>query len=443
MKKEKVYIRDLSVTGEGISATEKGVLFIDGALPKEEVYTKITCRKKNYSKGVLEELICASAHRIKPPCRYFGKCGGCQLQHADVAFQEEIKRNRVYQALVRIGNIKDPLVEKCIRSKKNYGYRNKITVPLIETEGRKKIGFFKKRSHEIVCVDTCKLHIPFADEIYSQVTKILLKSSLSFYNEKTKSGNLQHLIIRTSLYENKVVIGLIGLSKITEEIRDIAALISKIPNVKGVVYGKKMAASNSIYPQYQEVLIGEGELTEYILGFFIKISLLSFFQINRWCAETLYKKAFELADLKKGERVLDAYAGIGTFGIYLAKKGLIVTAIESFKKAVEDGRKNALFNKVEINFIEGEVEQEVLNLRDFDCVFINPPRKGIHEDIIEALEKISPKKIVYTSCDPATLSRDLKRLEEKGFCFKKAIPFDMFPQTMHVETIALLEKKRC
>jgi 23S rRNA (uracil1939-C5)-methyltransferase len=440
MKKEKVKIRDLSATAEGVGQTEKGVIFVDGALPEEEVEVQITLQKKNYAKANLLCILKASPHRIDPPCEYFDECGGCSLQHATISFQEEIKRNRVYEALSRIAGIKEPEVQKCISSEKQYGYRNKITLPLLEVDGQKKIGFFKKRSHDIISIDSCLLHIPFADVVYRKVKDILLNANIPFYDEKKRDGFLQHLVIRTSLHENRVLIGLIGLTKPTREIRKAAKSIAAISNVKGVVYGKKKKAVNSIYPDSQEVLYGEGELTELILGIPISLSPLSFFQVNKDVAEKLYLKAFELADLKEGDKVLDAYAGSGTFAIFLAKNKMEVTAIESFKKSVEDGKRNAQNNDVSINYIEGEVEGTVHALQGFDCVFINPPRKGVDDSVIKALGKIGPKKILYTSCDPGTLARDLKKFEQEGYLFKKAIPFDMFPQTIHVETVVLIEK---
>jgi 23S rRNA (uracil1939-C5)-methyltransferase len=268
----------------------------------------------------------------------------------------------------------------------------------------------------------------------------LLKSNLSFYNEKKNIGDLQHLVIRTSSYEQKVLVGIIGLKKVSKELMELSKQIAADPLVKGVVYGRKSKASNSIYPDYEELLSGEATLVEKILGVKVNISLLSFFQVNKKCAEKMYSAAFDMAALSKGAKVLDAYSGIGSFAIYLAKQGLFVTGIESFPKAVEDARINALNNGVIIDFIEGEVEKKVNSLANFDAVFINPPRKGVHKDVIDEISRLNPKKIIYTSCDPATLARDIKLFSEQGYSFIKAIPFDLFPQTMHVETVGLMEK---
>ncbi|MCH9620834.1 MAG: 23S rRNA (uracil-C(5))-methyltransferase RlmCD [Chlamydiia bacterium] len=443
MKKVKTEIRDLSSTGEGIGSCEEGVLFVDDALVEEEVLCKVILKKKNYSKGELLEIIKPSVHRIKPPCPYFSKCGGCQLQHADAALQKRIKRSRVERALKKIAKVSEDKIEDFISSPKAFGYRNKIALPLVFEGGKKKVGFYKKRSHEIVSIDTCMLHDPFADEIYQKIKTLLLESTVTFYSEKQRSGNLQHFVMRSSDFEKKVLIGLIGLNHISKEIKKLCEQIYKIPGVKGVVYGKKAKATNSIYPEVETVVCGEGTLTQKILGLKIKISLLSFFQVNRECASLMYQRAFELASLKKGQRVLDAYCGIGSFAIYLAQQNIKVTGIESFSSSVLDAKMNAEANEVSIDFIEGEVEKKLSGLDSFDCIFINPPRKGVHVDVIEAIDKKNISKIVYTSCDPATLSRDIQLLAIKGYELKKILLFDMFPQTLHVESVALLEKKCC
>ncbi len=440
MKKTTIYIRDLTKSGEGVGLINDKVIFIEKALPEEEVICEITQEKSNYSKGNLLHIIKPSSHRVDPPCPYFVECGGCQLQHADQELSALIKKNQVLSALKKIAGIDNPNVEDVFRSEDSYGYRNKITFPLLEVKGKKIIGFFKKKSHEIVSIDSCLLHIPFADKVYMNLKEKLLKSNLSFYNEKKNIGDLQHLVIRTSSYEQKVLVGIIGLKKVSKELMELSKQIAADPLVKGVVYGRKSKASNSIYPDYEELLSGEATLVEEILGVKVNISLLSFFQVNKKCAEKMYSAAFDMAALSKGAKVLDAYSGIGSFAIYLAKQGLFVTGIESFPKAVEDARINALNNGVIIDFIEGEVEKKVKSLANFDAVFINPPRKGVHKDVIDEISRLNPKKIIYTSCDPATLARDIKLFSEQGYSFIKAIPFDLFPQTMHVETVGLMEK---
>ena len=440
MKNKKIEIKDITVSGEGVGSDEGKVVFVDNALPEEKVLVSITKDKKNYKKAKLLDIIQPSINRVDPPCQYFYKCGGCQIQHADISLQEKIKTNKVYQCLKRIGEIKDPVVRGCISSKDSFSYRNKIVFPLQEVAGRKKIGFYKKRSHEIVSIQTCLLHISFADTLYQKIRKILLESDLSFFDERRKKGDLQHLMIRTSLLEKKILIGLIGKVRSFSLLEKVANKLFLLPDVKGVIYGRKEQITNSIYPEEEILLYGEKKLNEEILGVKINISLFSFFQVNKNCAEMLYAKAYELAKLEDGDQVLDAYSGIGTFAIFLAKKGCKVTAIESFAKSVEDAKENSKKNGVDVDFIEGEVEDKIHLFKGFRVVFLNPPRKGLHEDVIKAIGKSSPNKIVYTSCDPATLARDVKRFSEYGFIYKIAVPFDMFPQTIHVETVVLLEK---
>ena len=439
MKKEQVPIRDLTSTGEGVGTLEEKVVFVEGALPKEQVEIEVVVSKRTYSKAKLLRVLHASPHRIEPPCRYFGVCGGCQIQHTDQAMQHSLKEKKVVDALQKIGGIEKPLVKDCTPSAEAFGYRNKMTFPLLLQQGKKQVGFFQKRSHALVDVEHCMLHIPFADRVYRQIKALLLGSPLSFYDEKRGKGMLQHLVLRTSKKEQKVLVGLVGLQAKTKELEEVAKQIGALEDVLGVVYGKKAKASNSIYPDSEEVLVGEGVLSESLLGVSVEISLFSFFQVNTSVAEKLYQKAYEYGAPAKGEEVLDAYCGIGTFAIFLAQKGLKVTGIESFPKAVVDAKANAKRNGVEITFIEGEVEKISLE-KSYETIFINTPRKGVHPEVIKSISRLSPKKIVYTSCDPATLARDVKMLLDVGYSFVEATPFDMFPQTMHVETVALLEK---
>lgn len=443
MKKVKVKIRDLTATGEGIASSDEGVLFVDEALPDEEVSCSIIQKKKNYSKGKLLEILIPSALRVDPPCQYFKVCGGCSLQHADYKLQLQVKEKRVKDAFVKIAKEPESVVKMIVPSPKTFGYRNKVTLPLLQKKGEKKLGFFKKRSHDIVDVDSCLLHIPFADEIYKKVKDLLLKSKVSFYDEERRKGVFQHLVLRSSSKESKVLVGLIGLSNMTKEIEELCLEIGKIEEVKGVVYGKKSKASNSIYPESEIVVCGEGTLKEEILGVSINISLLSFFQVNKECAELLYNHAYNIANLSSGDKVLDAYCGIGSFALFCAKQGCSVTGIEVFPKSIFDAKQNALDNDLKVEFIEGEVEKKIHRLDDFDAVFINPPRKGVHSEVIKSLASKKIKKIIYTSCDPATLARDVKEFTSLGYTLKSAKPFDMFPQTMHVETIAFLEKNDC
>jgi len=443
MKKVKTEIRDVSSTGEGIGSTEDGVLFVDEALSGEEVLAEVILKKRNYSKGKLLEILTPSKHRIDPPCPYFGSCGGCQIQHADKVLQEEIKRDRVKESLKRIAKESEDKIEEFVSSPNPFGYRNKIILPLLFQNGKKKVGFFKKRSHDLVEIESCLLHVPFADKIYQKIKELLYQSKVTFYDEKRNKGSLQHLVIRSSDHEQKVLVGLIGVSKLDREIEALCREIYSIEGVKGVVFGKKMKAQNSIYPEKETVVCGEGFLIQEILGVKIKTSLLSFFQVNRDCAEKMYRKTFEIAGLKEGDKVLDGYCGIGSFAIYLASCGFNVTGIENFAPAVEDAKINSELNHQKVDFLLDEVEKSSLELKGFDCVFINPPRKGVHIDVIEKLSSEGVSKIVYTSCDPATLSRDVFLLKERGYELKKVILFDMFPQTVHVESVALIEKNCC
>jgi 23S rRNA (uracil1939-C5)-methyltransferase len=415
-------IRDLTVSGEGVGTHEGLTLFVDGALPGELVRAKIILKKPSYAKAELLEVIESSPDRVVPVCPVFGKCGGCQMMQLVYEKQLEIKRKRVFDAFERIGKLTQFTVAPCVPSPKPLHYRNKIQLPVDENLG---FGLYAKRSHDIVPIDTCYIQSEAGDKILQEIRPV---------------AGIRHVLIRSNR-KGELIVVLVTREKPDAVIKALAKEISEKPGVKGVLHGLNARDDNVLFSDAYTTLFKEDYLEEEILGIKVHISPASFFQVNLEQAENLYQKAFELADLKKGARVLDAYSGIGVFSIYLAKQGADVVGIEVVDSAVKDAKKNAERNGVTIDFRLGTVEKFIGKVGKVDVVFVNPPRKGCEESVLEAIVQKAPQKIIYTSCDPATLARDLHFFAKNGYSKVEAFPFDMFPQTMHVETVVRITKE--
>ncbi len=417
---QEVLIRDLTIWGEGVGSNNGLTTFVDGALPGEKVSIDVTQKKTTYAKGRLKAILERSPHRVKPICPVFGKCGGCQMMHLAYEEQLKVKQKRVSDAFERIGKLKEFTVAPCIPSPESLYYRNKIQLPIENG----KMGLYAKRSHDIVPIEKCYIQSESGNELLRGITFI---------------DELRHILLRTNR-KGELLVVLVTREKPSEKILKLAKEISQKENVKGVLHGFNAREDNVLFSDSYTQLFGEGSLTEEILGIRVAISPASFFQVNLAQAENLYRKAFELSGLKKGGKALDAYSGIGVFSIYLAKQGVEVTCIEVVPAAVEDAKKNALENGVAPKFLLGKVEDLIETVAPVDVIFLNPPRKGCEESVLQATINKQPKKIIYTSCDPATLARDLHFLATQGYTNIDAHPFDMFPQTMHVETLVSIEK---
>ena len=392
-------------------------IFVEGALPGEEVQAMIFKKEKRYAKGLLQEVEKPSPFRVEPECKHFDKCGGCQLMHLDYKEQLRMKQQRVVDALLRIGKIQCQ-VEECKPSPTPLGYRNKVQA---QVQGGK-MGFYARRSNDLVEIDTCKIHHPVGDRVYQEIRGLNL--------------NLKHLILKTAISTGEVLVVLVT----KEDCREAAKKLMAIPGVAGVVQNLNDRDDNVVLGKEFRLLEGKDHIWEKIGGLEFKISPASFFQVNPLQAENLYQEVLELAELKGDETVLDAYCGVGTMTLLLAKKCKQVIGVECVPEAIADAEENARRNHIENSVFHCEVaETFVLKADKVDLVLVNPPRKGCEKSFLEGVQKLQPEKVLYVSCDPATLARDLALLD--GYQVEKVQPFDMFPQTAHVETVVLLRRK--
>lgn len=408
-------VERLGVYGEGVAHWQGFTVFVEGALPGEEVVVKVVEVKATYARAHLQEMKAASPHRVRPPCPVFGRCGGCQLQHLTYLEQLKIKRQKVVDALERIGKLKGVEVLPCVPSPHPLGYRNKIQLPL----GK---GLYAFNSHDLVEIERCLIHTPLGEKAFQALRKFTIPG-------------LKHLLIKTAVHTNQVLVVLITAGK--EDLSALAKeMIAVLPEIKGIVENIAPKQGNRILGPTFRTLAGQSFIEDKIGEFIFKVSPSSFFQVNPQQAENLYQKAIEAAALTGSERVLDAYCGVGTLSLYAARYAKEVVGIEVVKEAIEDARSNALRNKIgNVTFHVAQVEK--CPLAPHEVAILNPPRKGCDPLLLKKLALMKPH-IVYISCDPATLARDLAYLVSQGYRVDMVEPFDMFPQTTHVETLVKL-----
>ncbi|MBQ0055187.1 MAG: 23S rRNA (uracil(1939)-C(5))-methyltransferase RlmD [Synergistaceae bacterium] len=443
-------ITGLNNEGEGIARIGENefVLFVPDALPGEKVSARIVTLKKSYGTAKVLKRFCNSPDRIAPRCPDFGKCGGCQLQHMNYAAQLRLKKQTVCDALSRIGGIENPPVLECIPSPSEWRYRNKAAVPVQKNfKSRLTLGFYKKRSHDVVEFRQCPVLFPEMETEILALKKFLEEKKINGYDEKQpkNGGNfLRHLVLRFAKFSGEAA-GCMVVNRLPEgKEKAVLAEISRVSHLDGLLLNKNDAPGNFIWGGVFRRLFGSSGLTEKLGSFKFASEISSFFQINTEQALNLYKYAAEKAGECGAENVLELYAGIGTLTCFLAEKAKKVTAVESWRAASKYIAVNAKangFDNVRVFEDRAEKISQELSGESFDTVVLDPPRTGCDKSVLDAILKISPHCVIYVSCNPATLARDCKMLLENGaYELKSAQPFDMFPQTGHVESVILLTK---
>ncbi|MEN6411691.1 MAG: 23S rRNA (uracil(1939)-C(5))-methyltransferase RlmD [Veillonellales bacterium] len=438
----------LGHSGEGVGKYLDFTVFIPGALPGESVQVVITEVKKNYAKGKLQGIEKFAPERVEPRCTIYRKCGGCQLQHMDYESQCIAKRQTVVDAITRIGKLTDVTVHPTIGAVNPWYYRNKMQFPVGTNGSTVVIGCFAQGTHEIINTEHCFIQHDTNNVIAGEMRAVIAALGIAPYNERTGEGVIRHVLGRVGSATGEVMIVLVTTSLqlpckqelISELRRRIPGLVSIIQNVNG----KK---TNVIMGEKTITLWGRDTITDRLGEFHFEISARSFFQVNTAQAEVLYNKAVEYAGLSGRETVIDAYCGTGTISLFLARKALKVYGIEIVAPAVRDAKQNAANNGVKnAEFITGDavtVMPQMIQEGIYpDTIVVDPPRAGCDRQVLEAFVHMAPRRIVYVSCNPASLARDLAVLAEHGYATKEVQPVDMFPQTYHVECVALIERKK-
>ena len=454
VEKNKEYIFDIisqGYEGEGIAKIDnKYPIFIEGALKGEKVKVRIVKVNKNFAYGKLMEVLEASEERVNPPCAIYKRCGGCKLQHASYKAQLDFKWDRVKDCVSKIGKLDPSIVKYPLGMEEPWRYRNKVQLPIGLINGEVKIGFFAPRSHDIIDMESCLIQDEIGDKVVKLTREWIEKFNIRPYNvdgEYDEKGIVRHIMIRRGFTTNEVMVVLVTNGENLPHKEEFVDLIVKnIPGIKSVIQNINSKKTNVILGLESKTLWGEDTISDYIGDFRFNISPLSFFQVNPIQTEVLYGKALEYANLTGNEEVFDAYCGTGTITLFLSKKAKKVYGVEIIPQAIDNAWINAKENKVEnVEFFVGESEVVIPDLINkgvkADVVVVDPPRKGCDKKLLDAITNIDAKKIVYVSCDPSTLGRDLKVLEENGYKTLEVQPVDMFPNTAHIENVALLIKK--
>ena len=450
VEKNKEYIVEIidnGFEGEGIAKVEGFTIFVPNSLKGEKVRILIVKVLSSHAFGKVLEIIEKSDSRIESDCATYKRCGGCDLRH--IKYEETLKmKQNVVQSLVNKTLKTKIKVEETLGMEKPYHYRNKAQYPVgIDKKGKPVIGVFAKRTHEIIPIEECLIQNKETEKLAKFVFNYITKNNISIYNEKTGKGLVRHIVTKIGIKTNEIMcIIVINGRDIPNEEKLVNEITNNFENVKNIVKNINMKNTNVILGKENINLYGDGYIKDKLGEFIFKISPLSFYQVNPIQAEKLYKIGVEGAKITKNDIVFDLYCGIGTISLFMAKYAKKVYGIEIVEEAVEAAKENAKINNVNnTEFIAGDVEEILDNLINRnnivpDIVMVDPPRKGLDNNSIENILKIKPKKLVYISCNPATLVRDLSKMEEK-YNIEFIKPVDMFPFTVHVECLAVMELK--
>jgi len=422
--------------GDGLATLDGMKVFVPFSAPQERVSARIVTQKRDYAVAEIDEILEPSPLRVSAPCPYYGVCGGCQLQHINYQGQLVVKKLYVNEALQRIGQVFVP-VRNVTTEAEPWHYRNKTQYPVGSTGNGMAIGFYKRGTHDLLDVPACLLHPMEFDRLRETIHAILAAAGETGYDEAKHDGNIRHIVLRQGTRDGGLLA--IVVTRTPQFDARAAELIAEQPGVTGVVHSVVPARTNRIMGSQTTVLYGSGHLNQSVLDKSFQVSAPSFFQVNIQQAEELCRKILKHVAPKGDELVLDLYSGVGMISLLVAPFVQQVTAIEADATAVEDARANAQAQGVRnVEFMCGDVTREISRVASTDVVILDPPRKGCPAETLRRIAALKPRRIVYVSCNPATLARDLATLEQSGYTTHEIEPVDMFPQTFHVEVIARL-----
>ena len=447
-----VTIEDIGVSGEGIGKVDGFPLFIKDTIPQDQVEVIVTKVKKGYGYGRLERIVETSPFRVEPPCPMHRRCGGCQIQSMDYGQQLVLKEKLVRNNLMRIGGIENPVLEPIIGmtepKEEPFHYRNKAQYPVGYDRERHLItGFYAGRTHDIIPYRSCALGVVENEAILDQILDFMEAEHITAYEEQKHQGLVRHILIRKAFATGQIMVCLVINGNQLPSADKLIRRLEQIPGMTSISISINKQDTNVIMGNKIQTIWGEPVIKDKIGDIVFEISPLSFFQVNPIQTKKLYEKALEYAKLDGTQTVWDLYCGIGTISLFLAQKAKQVYGIEIIPQAIEDAKRNATSNKIQnVDFYVGKAEEVLPELyrtdasKRGDVVVVDPPRKGLEPQVIDTILQMKPERVVYVSCDSATLARDVKLFLEGGYELKKIQPLDMFPQTVHVEVVVMLSR---
>lgn len=442
-------IQDVTLEGMGVGKYNGMAVFVPQSAVGDVLKVKIIKVKSSYLVAKTEEILAPSADRINPDCKVAKSCGGCAFRHISYEAELKIKQKHVIDCMERIGGFKEIKTESIVGAKSILNYRNKVQIPFsYDSNGAVISGFYANRSHRIVPCEECMLQPKIFDSIIDYVKKFVSEYKISVYNENTKKGLIRHIYLRSAESFSQVMLCMvINGDRIPYTDEFVKLITERFPNIKSIFINTNKKDTNVILGEKFVKLFGEDYIIDTLCGKKFKISPASFYQINHDQTEVLYSLVSKHVSPKSSDKILDLYCGIGTIGLTMAEKISRLFGVEIVSDAVKNAQQNAVLNGIQnAQFLCGDsgdiVDKKILGEKDVDVVIVDPPRKGCSDDLLDDLLEVKPKKIVYVSCNPATLAKNLKKLCESGeYAVRSVIPVDMFPRTSHVETIAVLDLK--
>ncbi len=450
LKKNNIYetiITGMTTEGSGIGKIDGTAVFITNTAVGDVIKTKIIKTSKNYAIGKIEEIITPSPDRIEPDCGYFSQCGGCTYRHITYDAECRIKYQRVKDAVSRIGGFDNLTVNPIVAGQSRNCYRNKSQLPVgTDSKGNLIMGFYAYHSHRIVDSNSCNLQPDVFTEISNIVRKWTFDNKIQPYNEETHTGLLRHLYIRYAEITGEIMVCLVINDDNIPNTKKLAEKLKAINGFKSLQLNINKEKTNVILGKKCITLYGSDYITDILCGLKFNISPLSFYQVNRTQAEKLYSIAQEFAQLKPDDILLDLYCGTGTIGLSMAHKVEKLVGVEIIPQAIENAKKNAQLNNItNAEFICADATRASIKLEKQGIkptvVIVDPPRKGCDKQLIETISNMSPQRVVYVSCDSATMARDIKIFNQLGYIPQQVTPVDMFPGTSHVETVVLMSRK--
>jgi len=448
LEKDKIYeatIEDYTAQGQGVARIDGCVVFVPNAIAGEKCLVRIEKAQKTWATGKITQILEKSPHRVQRQCPISSSCGGCDFWHMDYAEETRLKADRVRQALNRLGGEQLEAVS-ILSAPTCQGYRNKAQYPVASQKGRVYAGFFRAGTHQVIENKRCRILPEETDAIKDLVLDHVNRFQIAAYDEKTHKGLIRHIYVRRGAISGQVLVCLVVNGRELPHAQALIARLQTVPGFTSLVLSVNTKKGNTILGEEFITLYGPGYIEDTLCGLTFRLSPRSFYQVNHHQAQRLYEAAIWQAQITKHDLVLDLYCGVGTITLAMAKAAGRVIGLEVVEQAVQDARENAKRNGIEnAEFFCGDAGKAALELEAQgiipDVVVVDPPRKGLNADTIEALSKMSPRRIVYISCDPATLGRDVALLKAQGYRVKSAMAADLFPRCAHVESIVCLCKQ--